>query len=118
MDDLFSTLHRTGDPRTSVEAAAAVAPRVVKLRLKVLEFAAREGGMPFTDRQLEQAFGNNGSTYRSRRAELTAMGLIADTGMVRQHGTSRRHHIIWRITDRGLRALRETQFKWKGKPEW
>jgi len=105
-DDLFSyTRHRNDDPDTSVEAAQSVSPRIRDLQQKVLRFA-RERPDGFTDRDLEAHFQNSGSTYRTRRSELTEAGYIRDSGERRtygENGTGRRH-IIWLITLDGLKA--------------
>src|SRR6478609_1701528 len=71
-----------------------------QLRAIVLhEFVERE---QMTD--LENRFNNPGSTYRSRRSELTAMGLLRDSGQRReQEGGTR---IIWEITPDGRRTAR------------
>lgn len=103
-DDLFShTRHRLGDPDTSVEAAEAVSPRIRDLQKKVLRFAEINPD-GFTDRDLEAHFLDSGSTYRTRRSELTEMGMIRDSGERRAYGPNGtgRRHIIWQITIKGL----------------
>ena len=103
--DLFTyTRHRAVDPDTSVEAAESVSPRIRQLQAAVLDFAA---GNPdgFTDRDLEAHFMNAGSTYRTRRSELTEKGYIRDSGERRTYGAggTGRRHIIWQVTVEGLR---------------
>lgn len=104
-DDLFTfTRHRLADPDTSVEAAESVSPRIRMLQQAVLDFAsAHPDG--FTDRDLEAHFMNAGSTYRTRRSELTEKGYIRDSGERRTYGAggTGRRHILWQITVEGLR---------------
>lgn len=105
-DDLFAyTRSRATDPDTSVEAAESVSPRIRELQQKVLRFAEINPD-GFTDRDLEQHFLNSGSTYRTRRSELTEMGMIRDSGERRTYGANGtgRRHIIWQITLKGLNA--------------
>jgi hypothetical protein len=53
----------------------------------------KAGTNGMTDFELEEIFGNHGSTYRTRRSELTEQGLIIDTGRTRvQRG---RNRIVW-----------------------
>ena len=89
-------LHRRDDRATSVEAATAIHKRVNVLQQKVLAFAKACGSKGFTDRDIERHFLTQGSTYRTRRTELTAQGLIVDTRETKTHGTNRKH-TIWRI---------------------
>ena len=90
------TLHRTTDPDTSVEAAEAIVPSKVNIQARVLAFAKVDRPNGFTDVELNQHFSHTGSTYRTRRAELVAKGLIYDTSRRKQHAPSKRWHIIWR----------------------
>ncbi len=108
MTDLFAyqlppAAHaRTHDPDTSHEAAESISPRLRALQARVLAYAASEPD-GFTDRDLEAAMGDSGSTWRTRRSELAAKGYIRDSGERRTHGTGRRH-IVWIITSEGLKA--------------
>lgn len=104
--DLFTyTRHRAVDPDTSVEAAESVSPRIRQLQAAVLDFAASSPD-GFTDRDLERHFMNSGSTYRTRRSELTERGYIADSGERRTYGAggTGRRHIIWIVTLEGIKA--------------
>jgi hypothetical protein len=101
-DDLFAyTRSRATDPDTSVEAAESISPRLRELQKRVLAFAARTPD-GFTDRDLEAAMGDSGSTWRTRRSELTERGLIRDSGERRTYPPKGRRHIIWQITITGL----------------
>lgn len=90
--DVFK-LHRTDDPITSVEAAESIAPKIGKIQKQVLDFAEGKRSFGFTDIDLNTFFNSTSSTYRSRRAELTDMGLIVDTGMFCSINGKR--HTIW-----------------------
>lgn len=101
MDDLFgerpSQAHaRRDDPDTSHEAAAAVSPLLNEVQRAVLAFAKRRGRDGFTDPELSAYFSCDGSTYRSRRAELVADGLIEDSGDRRRPEEGGRRFIVWR----------------------
>jgi len=75
MDRLSYTLARSDHWNTRAEAAGAIQPHVVMARQAVLLFALdRPDG--FTDHDLCAHFGNFGSTYCSRRSELTEAGEI------------------------------------------
>lgn len=73
-------LVRKSDPVTSRQAAEAIIKDLRELQAFVYEqlrFAGREG---LTDLELEEACGSHGSTFRTRRTELTQKGLVIDTG--------------------------------------
>ena len=93
---------RRGDIDTSRQAAEAVTPHIKKLQARVLEFA-RERSQPWTDIDLLRHFDSTSSTYRTRRAELVALGLLADTGERVALGNGRRH-ALWTVTDKGMAA--------------
>ena len=92
---------RRGDPDTSRDAARETSKRLRKLHREVLQFAF-ERGTGFTDDQLSAFFGTHSSTYRTRRAELTARGYFEDTG--ERVGEIGRRHIVWALTAAGRRA--------------
>lgn len=92
------TRARPFDPDTSHVAAERIVPRINKLQTKVLDYFRAIHPNAITDRDLEDHFGNHGSTYRTRRAELTEMGLIADTGLRRWQDGS--HRVLWAATRR------------------
>jgi hypothetical protein len=60
----------------------------------VLEALKQAGPTGLTDRELDRRLNCISSRYRTRRAELTAKGLVLDTGTTRTHGSNRRH-IVW-----------------------
>lgn len=93
MTDGIFKLHRLNDPVTSREAAEAVYPAINKIQQHVLNYAEGKRKFGFTDIQLNDYFGSTSSTYRSRRAELTAMGLIVDSGRTMLVGKKR--HTVW-----------------------
>lgn len=112
-EDLFTytppvTLARTGDPDTSHEAAESISPRLRELQEAVLDFAAGASD-GFTDVAMNRHFGTQGSTYRTRRAELVAKGYIRDSGERHTYGENGkgRRHIIWQITVAGLKAFEQ-----------
>jgi hypothetical protein len=90
----FDPHTRSGDPDTSHKAARKLGPVMNQLRAIVLHaFVERER---MTDRDLENRFNNPGSTYRSRRSELTQMGLLCDSGQRRDEadeGTCAIHEV-------------------------
>jgi hypothetical protein len=104
-EQYLATRHRKTDPDTSREAAASVAPKLTRVQKEVLAFAASCGFGGFTDTDIEAQFASTRSTYRTRRAELRAMGYLEDTGQRRKVDGSNR--VIWRITDRGLALHKE-----------
>jgi len=75
-------LARRTDPHTSHEAAEKIVPKLTKLRQKVYD-RLRQAKFGMTDYELETWFGEHNSTYRTRRSELTEMGLVEDTGETR-----------------------------------
>jgi hypothetical protein len=83
---------RAGNPSTSYQAASAVVGKLRPLQQKVLDVhLGRPDGL--TDLSLEEQCGSHGSTYRTRRAELTELGLIVDSGRkAKQQGSNR---TIW-----------------------
>lgn len=93
--DLFEpfTRARPGDPDTSHVAAERIAHRLNVLQRKVLLYFRLIYPRSITDLDLQSYFGNHGSTYRTRRAELTELGLITDTGKRRWQDGS--HRVLW-----------------------
>lgn len=87
-------LHRIHDPDTSREAAAAIADKRSKIQALVEGYARKVGPTGFTDQNLSDFFGTGGSTYRTRRAELTTRGVIVDSGF-RSVADSGRRMIVW-----------------------
>ena len=90
---------RRTDPETSKEAAREATKALRDKQRKVLQYGFECGPRGFTDEQLNESFGSHSSTWRSRWAELTALGYIADTGA--RVGERGRRHIVWSITAEG-----------------
>ena len=87
-------LHRKHDPDTSKEAAQSVIESLTLLQEDVLAYAWDRGLEGFTDEQLSREFNCYGSTYRSRRAELTKLGKIVPTDR-RRKMASGRNAVVW-----------------------
>lgn len=87
MADLFSpAVARATDPQTSHDAAKAVTPATPSIRQQVDAFA-RVLPDGFIDEELSDHFGDSEhSSYRTRRAELTAANIILDSGRTRANG--------------------------------
>lgn len=105
-DDLFGNDNvkahaRWSDPDTSHAAAEGVTPNLRELQAAVLAFAYRCEPFGFTDPAMNEHFGVQSSTYRTRRSELVEYGLIADTGERVKLGGKGRAHAVWRVTDKG-----------------
>ncbi|MBX9824910.1 MAG: hypothetical protein K2Y27_07920 [Xanthobacteraceae bacterium] len=86
-------LARASDPTASHEAAARIASTISDTQQLVLDFIRSRGASGCTDLDIQRRFGDHGSTYRTRRAELTALGRVRDSGVrVTQDGSRR---ILW-----------------------
>lgn len=90
---------RRSDPVTSWEAACEATKGLRETQRKVLQYAFERGPRGFTDEQLNEWFGSHSSTWRTRRAELTALGYITDTGA--RVGEVGRRRVVWSITAEG-----------------
>jgi hypothetical protein len=92
-------LVRGSDPRTSHESAELIVPHLNKLEEKVLA-AMKVMARPITDLDIisycDQIYGKRAeSTYRHRRSDLVAKGLVYDTGETKwQQG---RNRILWAL---------------------
>lgn len=93
---------RNTDPDTSHLAAEVIGPSVRELQRKVLTYAAQRGLGGFIDPEMNEDFGTHSSTFRTRRSELVALGMIEDTGERLSIGGRGRKHAVWRITDKGF----------------
>jgi hypothetical protein len=90
-------LTRTSDPDTSREAARKIASSITTRQQLVLEYIRSRGTGGCTDLDIQRRFGDHGSTYRTRRAELTRLELVKDSGLrVEQDGGRR---IVWVAAD-------------------
>jgi hypothetical protein len=94
-------LARASDPSTSHEAATRIASTITATQQLVLDYIRSRGTSGCTDLDIQRRFGNHGSTYRTRRAELTALELVRDSGLrVTQDGGRR---IVWVAVDQHAR---------------
>ena len=89
----FTKLFRRESRQTSIDAAQSIVPSLTEIQNAVLQYA---NTMPtgFTDDQMNRHFQSYGSTYRTRRAELTAKNLIVDSGKVSRL-PSGRNATVW-----------------------
>jgi hypothetical protein len=85
----FSTWRKT-DPETSRNRLSA--DRITRIQQDILTYVLRyPGGV--TDLDIQNHFNDQGSTYRTRRAELVKGGLLKDSGArMRQNGRLR---VLW-----------------------
>jgi hypothetical protein len=95
--ELF-TLTRTNDPQTSHDAAASL--KDVRASQRAVYQMLRDYG-PSTDERLQQLAHDHGirmspSGLRTRRHELTALGLVVDSGRTAVLATGRAA-IVWEI---------------------
>lgn len=88
-------LARRNDRPTSKQAAKAALGDYSDRQLRVLEVFRIHGRDGLTDYELESLCGSHGSTWRTRRAELTEAGIIIDTDNVRVIAGSRR--TVWKL---------------------
>jgi hypothetical protein len=98
VDDIFEAARRRireGDPDTSFEAAQSVIPKLNEIQQLVEDYAISRSYFGFTDYELNDHFQHQGSTYRTRRSELTDAGIIVDSGRRKQRGDAGRKHIVW-----------------------
>jgi hypothetical protein len=84
------TYARASDPSTSWEAADSLSSdHVARVREQVRAYALHAGTRGFTDKELEAYFDDYGSTYRTRRSELSAAGVIVATNTKRKTPSGR-----------------------------
>lgn len=86
---------RRTDPDTSHEAADAATVEIKGKRALVERYARGVGPAGFMDIQMSEALGDEGSTLRTRRSELTEQNIILDSGRRGRWGDSARERIIW-----------------------
>lgn len=84
---------RRHDPHTSHVAAKVVTPNLSALKERVMTEMRIAGPQGLTDIELEELCGSHGSTFRTRRSELVAEGLIVKTDRLRELKGSKR--IVW-----------------------
>lgn len=92
-------LYRPTDPETSRGAAEMVAPHIPGLRWRVLLLLYwNPGGLPLID--VEQAFDDHGSSYRSRVPDLRKLGLAEETLYRVQRVSPGKTRPTWRVVFR------------------
>ena len=89
----FRKLFRRDSRATSIEAAESIVPALTDIQNAVLAYA-KQKPTGFTDDEMNRHFQSYGSTYRTRRAELTAKNLIVDSGKVSRL-PSGRNATVW-----------------------
>jgi hypothetical protein len=94
VQDASLKLHRSQDQPTSIMAARQIVNLIPEFKKRVIAFAMSKGHQGFCDAEMNDFFGYFGSSYRTRRAELTREGVIVNLGQTRTYG-SNRQHIIW-----------------------
>jgi hypothetical protein len=87
-------LYRKENPDTSKEAAESIQKSRVRIRSEVVSYALMRGAEGFTDESLSRWFLCNGSSYRTRRSELTKSGVIVPSRK-RARLASGRHAVVW-----------------------
>ncbi len=92
-DYALNKLTRRSNPETSHMAANRVFPHLSNIQERVLVFI-KNCPQGVTDLEISLYFEDDGrSTYRTRRAELVAMGRVRDSGRTIKQAGSRR--TIW-----------------------
>lgn len=95
---------RRDDPDTSHEAAASIRAPELRARQRDVLFVLRVN-VACTDEELAVEYARtpgvapqSPSGLRTRRAELVALGLVADTGERRRTASGRRS-TVWKVTE-------------------
>ena len=89
----FRKLFRRESRKTSIDAAEIITPHLTDIQNAVISYATLMT-TGFTDDQMNRHFQHYGSTYRTRRAELTAKNIIVDSGKVSRL-PSGRNATVW-----------------------
>ncbi|MPZ13798.1 MAG: hypothetical protein GEU73_05140 [Chloroflexi bacterium] len=97
--------HRNAGP-TEIAGALAQVPVSGKNKLDLLKVYADAGWRGYSDMELHFKTGIAIYSINSRRNTLIKHGWVEDSGKVRPSPTSRLDVKVWRITDKGIRALR------------
>jgi DNA-binding LytR/AlgR family response regulator len=98
--DLFTYQNPVGrdHPRTSYQAADAIAPVTGKLQQAVYAFAVERGDYGFTDAEMYERFSDNlENNLRPRRIELVAARWLKDSGKRRPNRRGRAC-VVWVVT--------------------
>lgn len=93
----FRKLFRRDSRATSIEAAESIVPALTDIQNAVLAYA-KQKPTGFTDDEMNRHFQSYGSTYRTRRAELTAKNLIVDSGKLTRL-PSGRNATVWILAE-------------------
>ena len=93
------------DSQTSLAAAEAIKPSAAFLREKVRAHIQSCGSHGSTDNEGIEATGIPGSTYRPRRCELEADGIVFDSAL-RRKSASGRNCVVWRASGERMRRDR------------
>lgn len=88
----YSHMYQGNAPDTSRLAAARIHSRVSHIQERILVFL-KNCPAGATDYDIQQAFDDHSSTFRSRRAELVNMGRVRDSGARKTQNGSKR--IVW-----------------------
>ena len=87
--------YRRESPLTSIDAAISVQASLPELQHAVLRFIKDQGRRGCTADELTKALGYYGrAPARTRRSELTTMGMVLNTGTTREMDTGRKA-IVW-----------------------
>lgn len=92
----FNTMPLFNPPIDTRRAAKkAIEPKIPSLKDRVLGFLRACGEHGATDQEIAIQFAGSENTYRPRRNELTADGLVYDSGKRRRTGTGKLA-TVWR----------------------
>ena len=92
-EDWLAANWRKTDPETSRNKFSA--DRITGIQQDILNYLAKYPGGA-TDLDIQRAFNDQTSTYRSRRAELVKQGRVKDSG--RRMVQLARRRVLWQIT--------------------
>lgn len=95
-DYAIQRLVRRDNPDTSYQAAKRVLPHLSNLQERVLVFI-KNCPQGCTDLDISRYFEDDRSTFRTRRAELVAMGRVRNSGRTIKQAGSRR--TIWEFAE-------------------
>lgn len=91
-------LSRNRDPQTSFDAGAAILKDKTAIQKRVMEEFGKAHPYGLTDYELEDRCGSHNSTFRTRRAELVAAGLLIDSGQRRViKELNNKGRVVWAI---------------------
>lgn len=92
----INKLTRRDNPETSYQAANRVFPHLSNIQERVLVYFHNcPNGS--TDLSMQEYFEDDSATFRSRRAELVAMGRLRNSGRVVKQAGSRR--TVWEYVE-------------------